>query len=171
MSGHPLDKYIKKFDNFNFNSTYFAKNESEESVDEDDEFANVNSDIGIADGTKVSFGGIITEIKKLYTKRDNKEMAFVKVEDIYGTIEIMLFPKVYEKLKPKLIVDKMGTFTGKVSLREGENPSILLDDIAFWDEEERNDTKSQQEQVKVKTLYLKFDRIRSSPFIPCVLTI
>ena len=157
LSGHPLDKYIKKFDNFNFNSTYFAKNESEESVDEDDEFANVNSDIGIADGTKVSFGGIITEIKKLYTKRDNKEMAFVKVEDIYGTIEIMLFPKVYEKLKPKLIVDKMGTFTGKVSLREGENPSILLDDIAFWDEEERNDTKSQQEQVKVKTLYLKFD--------------
>ncbi len=157
LSGHPLDKYIKKFEDFNFNSTFFAKNESEEDMGEDDEFAKVNNDIGIADGTKVSFGGIISEIKKLYTKRDNKEMAFVKVEDIYGTIEIMLFPKVYEKLKPKLVVDKMGTFIGKVSLREGENPSIVLDDISFWDEEKQNENKSQQEQVKVKTLYLKFD--------------
>ena len=157
LSGHPLDKYINKFDNFNFNSSMLKQNEkNDDMVDEDEEFSDVSNDIGLADGTKVSFGGIITDIKKLYTKRDNKEMAFVKVEDIYGTIEIMLFPKVYEKLKQKLVVDRMGTFTGKISIREGENPSVLLDDIVFWDEE-TNETKSQQVEKKVKTLYLRYD--------------
>lgn len=156
LSGHPLDKYIKKFDDFNFNSTFFANKDNSEDIEtEDDEFALLSNNIDIADGTKVNFGGIITEIKKLYTKRDNKEMAFVKVEDIYGTIEIMLFPKVYEKLKTKLVLDKMGTFTGKVSIREGENPSIILDDIEFWDEEKVENKV--QGTAKVKTLYLKFD--------------
>ena len=44
----------------------------------------------------------------------------------------------------------------KVSLREGENPSILLDDISFWDEEKQTENESHM-QEKIKTLYLKFD--------------
>lgn len=156
ISGHPLDKYAYKFNDYNFNSTFFMKEEDGAQVAEETNESE-EQEISIADGTKVTFGGIISEIKKLYTKRDNKEMAFLKVEDLYGTVDVMIFPKIFEKLKSKLEVDKMGTFTGKVSIRTGENPSITLDDVSFWSDEENQAKIEQQAKPKEKTLYLKFD--------------
>lgn len=152
LSGHPLDKYLYKFNDFNFNSTYFQTNQDEIV----NEFEQDEMTYDVKDGQKVNFGGIITEIKKLYTKRDNKEMAFLKVEDVYGNIDVMIFPKIFEKLKSKIEIDRMGTFTGKVSIRVGEKPSIVLDDIRFWDEE-KDRVEQIEEKQKQRTLYLKFD--------------
>lgn len=155
LSGHPLDKYMHKFNGYNFDSTMLKIDEDLEQT-HDDEQVDDHDKYEIKDGAKVTFGGIISEVKKLFTKRDNKEMAIVKVEDLYGTVDLMLFPKLYEKFKHNVEVDKMATFTGKVSIRVGEEPTILLEDISFWEDEEKQ-TIAIEEVKKTRTLYLKFD--------------
>ena len=79
ISGHPLDNYLDKYKTFNLTSDQFVADEEEfESVEEDDsekEYSN------LTDGMTVTCGGIVTEVKKLLTKKGNKEMAFLKIED------------------------------------------------------------------------------------------
>ena len=154
LSGHPLDKYMSILNSYSFNSTLFATDEDDENKNENEFNEDEEFSLSVKDGERVTFGGIVAEIKKLYTRKDNKEMAFVKIEDLYGTIEAMVFPKVYEGLKGKIEVDKMGEFSGKVSLRAGEKPTIVLDSVKFWDE---NEVSTNDNLEKEKTLYLKFD--------------
>lgn len=158
ISGHPLDKYLYKFKDYNFSSNMIEKkdynpnDEEEDDLQFDDEVVS-NDDNEITDGMIVTFGGIITEVKKLYTKRDQKEMAFVTVEDMYGTVEVMLFPKIYAQYKKLLEVDTMATFSGKMSIREDDNPVVILDKIEKWTDDEPVKTVKE----KHKTLYLKFN--------------
>ncbi len=154
ISGHPLDNYLDKYKTFNLTSDQFVADEEEfESVEEDDsekEYSN------LTDGMTVTCGGIVTEVKKLLTKKGNKEMAFLKIEDLYGTIDVMLFPQVYAKFKDLLYADAMLTIKGKVSIRAGEAPSVLADEIISWkDNKEVN--MEVEEEVHEKKLYLKYD--------------
>ena len=111
---------------------------------------------------------IISEYKKIYTKRDNKEMAIIRIEDMYGSFECMLFPKILAKLKPHIHEDNMGVFHGKVSVREGENPIIILDDFASWIDEENEQQvevkEVEPEVVETKKLYLRFDTTNKQLF-------
>lgn len=154
ISGHPLDNYMDKYKTFNLTSDQFAVEEDEfESVEEDEEekeYAN------ITDGMNVTCGGIIVESKKLLTKKGNKEMAFLKIEDLYGTLDVMLFPAVYAKFKDKIDVDGMVTVKGKVSIRVGDPPCVLADEIISW--KDSNEVNMEvKEAVKEKKLYLKYD--------------
>ncbi len=154
ISGHPLDKYLHKFKEFNFSSNMIEQKEYLEDEEEQVELEQ-NDSVGlIKDGMEVSLGGIITEVKKLYTKKDKKEMAFVKVEDMYGTVELMFFPKLYAEYKKQLEIDNMASFNGRVSIRSGENPLIVVDKMQVWNEEKKEEKIS---VYKPKTLYLKFD--------------
>lgn len=107
---------------------------------------------GLTDGMEVTCGGIMVEIKKLYVKRDGKEMAFGVIEDLYGNIDLMFFPQSYQKFKDKLEVDVTATIKGKLSIRSGENPVVIVNDFTLW---ENDDVKTKVE--KPKTLYLKYD--------------
>ena len=154
ISGHPLDNYMDKYKSFNLTSDQF--------VAEEDDFEEVDAEEGekqynnISDGMNAVCGGIITEVKKLLTKKGNKEMAFIKIEDLYGTIDVMLFPQVYTKYKDKLVVDSMVTVKGKVSIRVGDPPSVLADEIISWkDSNELN--LEVKEEVREKKLYLRYD--------------
>ena len=98
LSGHPLDDYIDKFDSYNFTSEMIQSEQSDGediSHEEDDDVQEIVYSSGITDGMNVSCGGIITEIKKVYTKNGNKEMCVLKIEDLYGNFEAMMFPAVY----------------------------------------------------------------------------
>ena len=63
-------------------------------------------------------------------------MAFVTVEDVYGSIDCILFPKVYERFKDKLEPDAVIEVAGKLSLREGEKPAINVDKLKNFEEGE-----------------------------------
>lgn len=151
ISGHPLSNYATKFSEFNLTGDMLQ-------VDEDDEESEDNANEeqvfdGLTDGMDVTCGGIVTEIKKMLSKRDNKEMAFAKIEDLYGIIDLMFFPQHYAKLKDKLKIDALITIHGRFSIRSGERPCVIVDNITPWE----NHTKLAVNEKSIKTLYLKYD--------------
>lgn len=164
VSGHPLDKYLDKFNNYAFNSSYLENSEEGEDTIEiqttsEEEIENANA---VSDGQTVTFGGIITAVKKIYTKRDNKEMAVVSLEDLYGGLEIMAFPKVYTKFKNLMNIDEIVEITGKVNLRDEQNPIILLENMSSFTKEEEKKEKKEEVKIEIKEtkeqkLYLRFD--------------
>ncbi len=77
--------------------------------------------------SQVIIGGLISGIKKIITKSTGSEMAFVKIDDMTATIELVVFPSVYEKTKNLWIRDKIILVKGKVSEKE-ERLTILVDD-------------------------------------------
>ncbi|MBR5226755.1 MAG: hypothetical protein IKV69_01630, partial [Clostridia bacterium] len=99
-------------------------------------------------------GGVLTEVKRHITKMGKQEMAMMELEDIYGPIHVMVFPKVYAKIKEKLIQDSLVTIVGKVSIREGEAPIVVCDDVRPWFSE---DKPQEVQGATLKRLYLKFD--------------
>lgn len=155
VTGHPLSNYIDKFSGFSFTSD-MIQHDDEEIIDAEEGTKEETAvdDSGLADGTEVTCGGIVTEFKKVITKRTNKEMAIVKIEDLYGTIELMLFPNVYSKYKDVCTVDSLISVKGKLSIRDGEAPVVLVDTISKLMVENNSETKVEQ---KPKTLYLKYD--------------
>ena len=91
------------------------------------------AEIGEADANKTFvFAGNLTQLKIVKTKKNNDDMAFVRVNDNSGSIEVIVFPKTYEANKPDLIPNTVILFRGKVSERDGEY-SILLEKIVNLD--------------------------------------
>jgi len=78
-------------------------------------------------GDRVSLGGIVVAVKKIMTKASNHEMAFVKVEDLTGTIEIVVFPKIYARTADLWQTDQIVTIAGKVDEKD-DRLTILIDD-------------------------------------------
>ncbi len=152
LSGHPLDIYTDKYRDFTFDSTMAELPDSEDENDdyesEEDEYA--IQDTGLQDGTAVVCGGAIIDMKKIYTKTGNKEMCFLTIEDLYGTFEVVVFPKVFEKLKPMCYVDNMITIYGKVSKKDDGSISIIADKMDKWEARGKN-------TIIKKILYLQFD--------------
>jgi len=69
--------------------------------------------------------GIINGKRVLKTKKDNQEMAILTVYDQTGTIEIVVFPKVYAKLKSILQINRIILFKGQVNSRDGRLGVIM----------------------------------------------
>ena len=159
LSGHPLDEFMDKYNDFNFTSDMIA----ELKVDQNTEingFENPNdeammalkqSEAQVSDGMVVTCGGIVTEVKKILGKSGN--MAFVTVEDIYGTFDVMVFSRSYEKFKNLLFDDALITVHGRVSMRDGKTPVIVADSIIPWDKEK----EATPQTGNVKKVYLRFN--------------
>ena len=82
----------------------------------------------VKDEDRVVIGGIITEVSRKIT-RNNDKMAFIKVEDMTGTMEVVIFPKTYEKYKQNIEEDKLVVLGGRVSIKEEEQPKLLCESI------------------------------------------
>ena len=149
LSGNPLSEYTDLFEQFTFNTSKIRiETDDEQEVNEDEpEYGNE---------TKVVFGAIISDHKKMLTKAGKQEMGILRVEDLYGSIDVMLFPKVYERVKYFAQKDAVVKIVGKVSIRESEAPIIMAEDIITLD----NPNKSSQikpTQIIGRRLYLKFN--------------
>lgn len=146
ISGHPLENYMEKFHKFSFSCLSLAEYE------EDEEGNRTYPDL--EDGTFVTMGGMITAINKKVTK-NGANMAFITVEDVYGGIEVVLFPKVYDRYKDKLEIESIVEISGRLQLRDGEKPAIALDKIKIFDdgngEEEKTPAAPAATAEKVKT--------------------
>ncbi|KKS46800.1 MAG: polymerase III, alpha subunit protein [Candidatus Gottesmanbacteria bacterium GW2011_GWA2_42_18] len=75
----------------------------------------------------VVIGGIVTQVKKITTRQGGQEMAFVKIDDFTGSIELVVFPTVYERTKFTWVTDKVVLVKGKVSEKD-ERLAVLVDD-------------------------------------------
>ena len=109
LSGHPLSDYREQFSKFTFNTSvldYFTEDE-----DGNKTFTEIK------ENEHVVMGGIITEFKRLATK-SGQTMAFVKLEDINGQIEVICFPKVYDKAHDVLKEEQIVKVSGKVQTKD-----------------------------------------------------
>ena len=112
ISGHPLDDY----------EAAWRKNISAVTPDfQPDEESGRSK---VHDGAREVIGGLITDKTVKYT-RTNQMMAFVTVEDLLGTVEVVVFPRDYEKNREFLEVDQKVFIRGRVS-EEDERPSKLI---------------------------------------------
>ena len=73
-------------------------------------------------------GGMLTEFRQKATKAGNL-MGFVMLEDLTGTIEALVFPKVLERVSTELTPDTAVILGGRLSIREEEEPKLLLDTV------------------------------------------
>lgn len=69
-------------------------------------------------GEQVTLGGIVTHVKKIVTRAGNNEMAFVRLTDLTGTIEIVVFPKIYSRIATVLVPDSVIVISGRVDEKE-----------------------------------------------------
>ena len=116
ITGHPLDEYEAELSKLEVNSQVL-QGLSEE------------ADGGMAwDQKLVSMGGIVAE-RKLKATKSGTMMAFVQLEDMYGLTEVLVFPKVYDRVGHLLSQDAAVLLTGRLSVREEESPKLLLDSV------------------------------------------
>jgi DNA polymerase-3 subunit alpha len=118
VSGHPLLEYKDILNKRTSMTTAdLIKHSDEEEVEKDIE------DLSL-DGQKVIMGGIFASIKQKSTK-NNAMMAFAQLEDLYGTIEVIIFPKTYEENLSYIKPDSIVLIEGRVSQREDEETKII----------------------------------------------
>ena len=124
VSGHPLDDYMEKISKVATITTA----ELLEAANETDEQEVETNSTEKYDSKEVVMCGLITNLKKIFTK-NNRQMAFSEFEDVYGSIEAVFFPNVYEKNSSLITSEKVVELKGKISFKENEKPKILVDTI------------------------------------------
>lgn len=77
------------------------------------------------DGKGVTLAGVITNVRVINTKKGD-QMAFVQLEDLQGSCEVVFFPKAYAEYKEKLLIDSVVIVKGKAQMREGQT-TLLAD--------------------------------------------
>ena len=128
LSGHPLDEYEEtlKIQTNTRISDIVVEESLEESLEESTDL--LTESFKLQDGDKVIIGGIISSVTKKVTK-NNAMMAFINLEDLYASVEVIVFPKTFEKYKSLMEEDEIVVIKGRVSIREEEQPKILCEDI------------------------------------------
>ena len=135
ISGHPLAEYEQTLKRYsNLTSTDFID-------DVDEENAEGNGRPKLKDGQVVKFGGMITAKSVKYTKVGSKAFCFLTVEDMYGSVEVIVFSKIYEKFAHRLGVDQVLVIQGRISAKEDEATKIVAMDMIFY------------EDIAVETMY------------------
>jgi DNA polymerase-3 subunit alpha len=118
ISGHPLDEFADQIKEL---VTVFSYDFE---IPEEGQAAESRMN----DGQFVRIAGIIADIKTISTK-SNKMMAFVTIEDLYGQMEVIVFPNIFEQNARFLTNDSQIIVEGRISVKEDEQPKILADKI------------------------------------------
>ena len=124
ISGHPLEEYlglIRK--NSTCSSQDFVRESEEEGVTEN---------ARVHDQESVIIGGMITA-KTVKTTKTNKLMAYLTLEDVYGTVEILVFPNVYEKKKEQCREDAKVFIRGRADMGGDRDGKVICQDIIPFD--------------------------------------
>ena len=133
VSGHPMEEYVELW------RKHTTAKTSDFMLDEE------TGSCHLLDGASATIGGMITDKKIKYTKND-KIMAFLTVEDVAGSVEVIVFPRDYEKNADKLIEDEKVFIKGRVSAEEDKDAKLICEQITGFAE-------------VPKTLWLKFPNL------------
>ena len=121
ISGHPLSELKDQIEA----QTNISTLKIREGLEELEQTGN----LPFRDGQNVKFAGIINSIKKKYTK-NNKIMAFVNIEDLYGNMEVIVFENAYQTAGASLMEENIVLVEGRLSIREeDQNVSIIASKI------------------------------------------
>jgi len=131
LSGHPLEDYADVLNRVLTNKSL-------------DFQPLVDGTFKVTDGTLVKYGGIISN-KVVKTTRNNQTMAFLSVEDLFGTVEVVVFPNDYEANRHYLNEDEVVIVKGRVSTQEDQDGKIVCQTIRRLDD------------VLKEVLYIQFD--------------
>lgn len=121
VSGHPLEEYVGMWKKNITNTT------ADFYLDDETGVPNVK------DNANAKIGGIISDKKIKYTKTD-QVMAFLSLEDMVGTVEVIVFPKTYEANAPRLNTDAKVFIEGRVSVEEDRDAKLIASKITLFDE-------------------------------------
>ena len=135
VSGHPLEPYDRELKRVSNIST----------VELIQELNDTNEGLGPRDGDRVTIGGIIVEKKNKITKNNNM-MAFITLEDLYGSVECIVFPQTYDRFNEFLFEDGFVVIDGRLSMSEVEEPKIICEKIR------------ELKQYKMDKIYLKIPK-------------
>ena len=158
VSGHPFEKYMAAFRECNFNCSLI----SDFNEDEDGN-RTYNS---ITDGMAVNMGGIISAYKRTTTRSSGATMAFLTLEDVYGSVECVAFPAIYERSKAAIAVDKIVSIKGKLDLSKPDEPTIILDSVKEFDRDGFDSANAKANTVKQRkaTLWLNASELSDEDF-------
>lgn len=168
ISGHPLEKMREQImHSTNINSLDLSKiaEQSDTTNMEENTQQIQTTKSKFVDGQKVKYAGIITSIKKKYTK-NNKIMAFITIEDLYGTAEIIAFENAVINAGKSLIEENIVVVDGRLSIRDDQEPTIIANEIKDLGEEKpnvitfdiTNYTEEQKEKLRCAIKYFSGDR-------------
>jgi len=128
VSGHPFAEFEETV---RPHATVTSLDFGEPTQEEDTGF----DDTGVVkDGDTAKYGGMITGKSVKYTKADNKPFCFLTVEDMHGSVEVIVFSKIYEKFGSRLQDDQVLVIQGRVSAREEEATKLVAQDFLFYEE-------------------------------------
>ncbi len=138
ISGHPLEKFKELIiHSTNIDTMDLKLIVNKISDDNEIDEIDVQGKTKFVDGQNVKYAGIITSIKKKYTK-NNKIMAFITIEDLYGTAEIIAFENTVISSGKSLIEENIVIVDGRLSIREDAEPTIIANEIKDLGEEKPN---------------------------------
>ena len=131
LSGHPLDEYKQSLKLQTSTTIETIEKSYEiflESINAELDESMISEEPVINDNDTVILGGILTEVNQKVT-RNNTMMAFLKLEDLTGTIEVIVFPKALDRLRHIIKEDTLVKLKGRVSIKEDELPKIICENI------------------------------------------
>ena len=172
ISGHPLEKLKEQImHSTNINTMDLsALNDQTSTMNSSSDLneirmQNIASKSKFVDGQKVKYAGIITSIKKKYTK-NNKIMAFITIEDLYGTAEVIAFENAVINAGKSLIEENIVIVDGRLSIREDADTTIIANEIKELGEEQpkvvtfdiTNFTEEQKDKLRNAIKYFSGDK-------------
>lgn len=155
VSGHPFEKYMSAFSDCSFNCSFAT-----DYMEDEDGNRTYNR---ITDGMQVTMGGIISAMRRTTTRSTGAFMAFITLEDVYGSVECVAFPAIYERIKAVLATDKIVKIRGKLDLSKDTEISIILDDVVEFDIQKRAGAEGAAARRK-ETLWLNATRLSDADF-------
>ncbi len=121
VSGHPFEKFMHSVEGCNFDCSLLN-----DYVEDEEGTRTYNR---IQDGMRITMSGIIGSFRRTTTKRTGAFMAFLNIEDVYGSLECVCFPAIYEKVKPFIGNDKIVKLTGKLDVDQERGISCIVDEL------------------------------------------
>ena len=112
VTGHPLARYASQLKRFS-KSSMAALSEHQ-------------------DGDSVSIAGLISKVKQLVTRTKQEKMAIIKLEDLVGEIEVLIFPSVYKQVYKDIQPSSVVLVRGRLNLKE-DTPKIVANDLIPMD--------------------------------------
>lgn len=137
VSGNPLDKYWNKL------KKYISRVTTDFPVEAED----FNDKNKVADRESVVIAGFISSVVTKFTK-NNKVMAFITVEDIFGAIEVIIFPDTFNKFSYILKEEEIVIIKGRASIAEDQPSKVICEELKTYE----------QIEEFAKTLWIKIPK-------------
>lgn len=142
LSGHPMDKYADICRASGYANTIDLIEAGQEEMSK------------YKDKCRVKICGIITHTTLKQTRNNNAAMAFVTIEDLYGSIEVIVFPKALEQYQNLIYDGSVISVSGTLSLEEEKDAKVLADVI---EPPPTNSSAEPQKKKRRTALYLRFN--------------